>query len=48
MWTKAYAERLRELGMEDVVEQHLDWRFWYGALGVATRLVTATRQTDLK
>jgi ubiquinone/menaquinone biosynthesis C-methylase UbiE len=29
-WTKAYAKRLRALGMENVVEQHLDWRFCYG------------------
>jgi ubiquinone/menaquinone biosynthesis C-methylase UbiE len=48
MWTKAYAKRLRELGTENVVEQQLDWRFWYGALGMATGLVTATKQADLK
>jgi SAM-dependent methyltransferase len=48
MWTKAHAKRLRELGMEEVVEQRLDWRFCYGALGVATDLVTATKETDLK
>jgi ubiquinone/menaquinone biosynthesis C-methylase UbiE len=47
-WTKAYAERLRELGLENVVEQQLDWRFWYGALGMATGLATATKQTDLR
>jgi ubiquinone/menaquinone biosynthesis C-methylase UbiE len=48
MWTEAYAKRLRELGMENVAEQHLDWRFWYGALGLATGLATATKQTNLK
>jgi len=48
MWTKAYAKRLRELGMENVVERHLDWRFCYGALGMAMGLATATKQTDLK
>jgi ubiquinone/menaquinone biosynthesis C-methylase UbiE len=47
MWTTAYAKRLRELGMENVVEQQLDWPFWYGALGMVTGLVTATKQTDL-
>jgi SAM-dependent methyltransferase len=46
MWARAYAKRLRELGMEDVVEQHLDWRFWFGALGMATALVTANKPTN--
>jgi SAM-dependent methyltransferase len=48
MCTKAYAKRLRELGMENVVEQHLDWRFWYGALWMPPGLVTATKQTAPK
>jgi ubiquinone/menaquinone biosynthesis C-methylase UbiE len=43
MWTGTYARRLRECGMESVVEKQLDWRFWYGALGMATGLVTATK-----
>jgi ubiquinone/menaquinone biosynthesis C-methylase UbiE len=47
-WTKVYAKRLRELGMGNVVEQQLDWRFRYGALGMATGLATATKQMDLK
>jgi hypothetical protein len=34
--------------MENVTEQHLGWRFWYGALGMATGLVIATKQTALK
>jgi ubiquinone/menaquinone biosynthesis C-methylase UbiE len=47
-WPKTYAKALRELGMENVVEQQLDWRFCYGGLGMATGLVTATKQTDLR
>jgi SAM-dependent methyltransferase len=47
-WTKVYAKRLRELGMENVGEGHLDWRIFYGALGMATGLVTATKQTNLR
>jgi ubiquinone/menaquinone biosynthesis C-methylase UbiE len=46
--TRAYAKQLRELGMENVLEQRLDWRFCYGALGMATGLVTATKQKALK
>jgi arsenite methyltransferase len=45
MWTKSYAERLGKLGMENVVERRLDWRFWFGALGLATGLVTASKPT---
>jgi ubiquinone/menaquinone biosynthesis C-methylase UbiE len=48
MCTRAYAKRLRALGMENVVEQRLDWRFWYGALGMATGLASATKQKALK
>ncbi len=48
MCTRAYAKRLREVGMENVTEQRLGWRFWYGALGMTTGLVTATKQTALK
>jgi len=43
MWTKAYARRLRELRMEDVVTRHLGWRFWFGVLGTQTGLVTARK-----
>jgi ubiquinone/menaquinone biosynthesis C-methylase UbiE len=42
MWTKSYALRLRDLGMEDVRVRNLDWRFWYGALGLAA-LVSARK-----
>ena len=48
MCTRAYAKRLRELGMENVIEQHLGRRFWYGALGMTTGLVTATKQAEPK
>jgi ubiquinone/menaquinone biosynthesis C-methylase UbiE len=48
MWTKSYAQRLREVGMEDVVERHLDWRFWYGALWGLTGLVTANKPINLE
>jgi hypothetical protein len=33
--------------MEDVIEKRTDWRLWYGALGLATGLVTATKPTSL-
>jgi len=42
MRTKEYARRLRERGMEEIVERRLDWRFWCGTLGMAG-LVTATK-----
>ena len=45
MRTGSYARRLRERGMESVVEKQLGWRFWYGALGTVTGLVTATKPT---
>lgn len=41
--TKRYAEHLRELGMTDVSHQLLDWRFWYGAPWVMTKLVKASK-----
>jgi arsenite methyltransferase len=48
MWTRTYAGLLREGGMEDVVERRANWRLWYGALGLATGLVSATKPTTLK
>jgi SAM-dependent methyltransferase len=42
-WTKAYAKQLIKLGMQDVVTQHLGWRFWFGALGTQTGLVVARK-----
>ena len=47
MWTRTYAELLRERGLEDVVERRPDWRLWYEALALATGLVTATKPTSL-
>jgi hypothetical protein len=34
--------------MENVIEERLGWRFWYGALGMTTGLVTATKQAEFK
>jgi len=42
MWSKTYAQRLRDRGMQEVVKRHLDWRCWCGTLGMMG-LVTATR-----
>lgn len=47
MWTKTYAALLREHGMQDVIEKRTDWRLWYGTLGLATGLVTASKPTSL-
>jgi arsenite methyltransferase len=41
--SRRYAEHLRELGMTDVSLQLLDWRFWYGAPWVMTKLVKASK-----
>jgi arsenite methyltransferase len=41
--TRAYAERLRELGAADVVRRGLGWRFWYGNPMAGTTLVTASK-----
>lgn len=41
--TRHYAERLRQLGMADVRERTLDWRFWYGGPWTATKLVSAAK-----
>jgi arsenite methyltransferase len=45
MWTKSYARQLRDLGIEQVAEPRLDWRFWFGALGGPTGLVTQKKPT---
>jgi len=39
----AYTEHLRASGMEEVMEHRPGWRFWFGVLGLATGLVTATK-----
>lgn len=41
--TQQYTERLRELGMAEVTQRVLDWRFWYGGPWVATKLVSARK-----
>jgi arsenite methyltransferase len=41
--TDAYAARLAALGMLDVSQRGLGWRFWYGGPWVATRLVAARK-----
>lgn len=42
-FTRAYAARLRALGLVDVGRRSLGWRMWFGAPGFGTRLVSATR-----
>lgn len=41
--TRLYAERLRQLGMNDVRQRGLGWRFWYGGPWGSTTLVSATK-----
>jgi ubiquinone/menaquinone biosynthesis C-methylase UbiE len=41
--TDQYAERLRQLGMDEVICRRLGWRFWYGSPWVATTLVSARK-----
>jgi SAM-dependent methyltransferase len=48
MWPGAFVPRLRKLGLKDVAERRLDRRVRYGTLWVGSRLVSATKQTDLK
>jgi SAM-dependent methyltransferase len=40
-WTDAYAKQLQGLGLLDVRRRSLGWRFWWGPVFLATRLVTA-------
>ncbi|OEV08503.1 class I SAM-dependent methyltransferase [Streptomyces nanshensis] len=42
-FTKRYAARLRESGMNGVSRRSLGWRFWWGGPWLATWLVTATK-----
>ena len=42
MFTKAYQRHLRSQGIA-AGAGHLGWCFWFGALGLATGLVTATK-----
>jgi ubiquinone/menaquinone biosynthesis C-methylase UbiE len=41
--TRAYASRLREVGMTEVTRRSLGWRFWYGGPPWATHLVSAIK-----
>jgi SAM-dependent methyltransferase len=43
--TRRYAERLRDLGMQDVRVQPLGWRMWYFP-GVGATLVTARKSSN--
>src|SRR5262245_61864873 len=45
MWTPVYAQRLRDLGLADVRQRALGWRFWYGP-GLGVSLVTATKPSS--
>jgi len=38
-----YAQRLTSLGLSDVAQRPLGWRYWYGGPWLAARLVTARR-----
>jgi SAM-dependent methyltransferase len=42
LWTGRYAQHLRQLGMHDVEQRSLGWRFWYAPF-LGADLVTATR-----
>lgn len=42
-FTKRYAARLRELGVEDVRRRNLGWRFWWGGPWFPTHLVSGTK-----
>jgi ubiquinone/menaquinone biosynthesis C-methylase UbiE len=44
LWTRRYAEHLRQLGMHDVEQRALGWRFWYAPF-LGADLVTATKPT---
>ncbi len=41
--TQRYGERLREVGMSDVTQEALGWRFWYGGPWAAASLVSACK-----
>lgn len=42
LWTDRYAQRLRQLGMQDVQQRRLGWRMWY-APWLGADLVLATK-----
>jgi SAM-dependent methyltransferase len=45
LWTRQYAQRLRELGMQDVQQRSLGWRFWYFPGGGADLVVARKPET---
>jgi arsenite methyltransferase len=42
LWTRRYAQHLRQLGMQHVDQRSLGWRFWYAPF-LGANLVTATK-----
>jgi ubiquinone/menaquinone biosynthesis C-methylase UbiE len=42
LWTRRYAHHLRQLGMQDVTQRSLGWRFWYAPF-LGADLVTAAK-----
>ena len=47
LWTRRYAEQLRRLGMREVEQRSLGWRFWYAPfLGADLVAATKPRSTD--
>ena len=42
LWTRRYAEHLRQVGMQNVEQRSLGWRFWYAPF-LGADLVTATK-----
>jgi SAM-dependent methyltransferase len=45
LWTRRYAQHLRQLGMRNVAQRSLGWRFWYAPF-LGADLVTATKPPD--
>jgi SAM-dependent methyltransferase len=46
LWTRRYAQHLRQLGMHDVEQRSLGWRFWYAPF-LGADLVAATKPPAL-
>jgi ubiquinone/menaquinone biosynthesis C-methylase UbiE len=42
LWTRRYAQHLRQIGMLNVTQRSLGWRFWYAPF-LGADLVTATK-----
>ena len=45
--TRLYQAELAKMAMSDVTRTRLGWRFWWGGPWAATRLVTATKPTEI-